>query len=237
VRLFIYQGVLHWCEPWKVHSFNFYNKRVKCSPNLIIFGRQYSFTNVVCSDIKIPVLPVFCNYCISGNQNIIRLHFDSVSLCLTAISVSSKTNMLNKVNQYINMIIRNLQLMLSKCPRLAVRRKSESICFAIRHWLCRWQTATLWALATTQQQYGYTFWRESRNIFSILAGVPQHLFPIPSQREPRNTSFHPHGNYRGFRVIPVIPSPCRSILWGPALWTMHASINLCFNSLTRDYVL
>ena len=57
-------------------------------------------------------LIIFRNYRILGNQNTVLFHFYNVSLRLTAISVSSKTNVLNKISLYIDMSIYNLQLML-----------------------------------------------------------------------------------------------------------------------------
>jgi len=37
----------------KVHPFDFYNKFIKCSPNVIIFGRKYSFINIVYGGVQI----------------------------------------------------------------------------------------------------------------------------------------------------------------------------------------
>jgi len=54
---------------------------------------------------------------------------------------------------------------------------------------------TCWCRCTIKVKYNYTFTRESRKIFSIPAGVRQHLFP--SSREPHNSSFHPRGNPAG----------------------------------------
>ena len=52
-------------------------------------------------------------------------------------------------------------------------------------------------------------------VLSIPAGVPRHIFPFP--REPRNISSHPCGIPADSAGFPWSPSPCRSLVSGPAL--------------------